>query len=85
MQKARGSVDERNHLRLWLAPVTFRGEDVWVGQISRGIGIKLSSKTVVTHKIDPIIDEARYYLVVDLAASQSLERLTCPGRRVEHR
>ncbi len=75
LQKARGSVDVRNHLRLWLAPVTFQGEDVWVGQISRDIGIKLSSKTVVTHKIDPIIDEARYYLVVDLGASQSLARL----------
>lgn len=74
-QNARGSVDERNHLRLWLAPVTFQGNDVWVGQISRDIGIKLSSKTLVTHKIDPIIDEARYYLVVDLAASQSLERI----------
>jgi hypothetical protein len=68
-------VDERNHLRLWRAPVTFQGKNVYVGQISRDIGIKLSSKTVVTHKIDPIIDEARYYLVVNLAASQSLERI----------
>lgn len=75
LQKTRGSVDERNHLRLWRAPVTFRGEEVWVGQISRDIGIKLSSKTVVTHKIDPLVDEARFALLMDMAVSQSLGRV----------
>jgi hypothetical protein len=75
LQKARGTVAERNHLRLWHAPVTFTGQDVWVGQISRDIGIKLSSKTVVTHKIDPIIDEARFAVLMDVAASQALERV----------
>lgn len=72
LQKARHSVDERNHLRLWLAPVTMDGKNVWVGQISRDIGIKFSSKTFVTHKIDPVVDEARLYISLDLAASQSL-------------
>jgi len=72
LQKARGTVDERNHLRLWLAPVTVEGMNVWVGQISRDIGIKFSSKTFVTHKIDPVVDEARLYVTLDLATSQSL-------------
>jgi len=72
LQKARGTVDERNHLRLWLAPVTVEGMNVWVGQSSRDIGIKFSSKTFVTHKIDPVVDEARLYIALDLAASQSL-------------
>ena len=72
LQKARDSVDERNHLRLWLAPVTLQGEKVWVGQISRDIGVKLSSKTFVTHKIDPVVDEARLYISLDIAASQAL-------------
>ena len=36
-QKARATVDERNHLRLWRAPVNFEGAPVWVGQISRDI------------------------------------------------
>ena len=71
-QKARKTVDERNHLRLWRAPVTFRGQDVWVGQISRDIGVKLSSKTVVTHRIDPVVDEARTYLLLDLVGSGQL-------------
>jgi len=71
-QKARKTVDERNHLRLWRAPVTFQGMPVWVGQISRDIGVKLSSKTIVTHKIDPVVDEARTYIGFDLLASQYL-------------
>jgi hypothetical protein len=72
LQKARHSVNKRNHLRLWLAPVTMDGENVWVGQISRDIGVKFTTKTFVTHKIDPVIDEARLYITLDLAASQSL-------------
>jgi len=71
-QKARETVDERNHLRLWRAPVTFQGKPVFVGQISRDIGVKLSGKTVVTHKIDPVVDEARTYIGLDLLASQYL-------------
>ena len=38
LQKARKTVDERNHLRLWRAPVDFEGKPVWVGQLSRDIG-----------------------------------------------
>lgn len=70
LQKVRSNVDERNHLRLWRAPVTFEGTPVWVGQISRDIGIKLSSKTLVTHRIDPFVDEARNYILLDLLETQ---------------
>lgn len=66
LQKARHTVDERNHLRLWLAPVNYRGQPVWVGQISRDIGVKFADRTFVTHKIDPDVDEARNYLLFDL-------------------
>ena len=72
LQKTRRNVDERNHLRLWLAPVTMDGNDVLVGQISRDIGVKLSSKTLVTHKIDSVVDEARLYVTLDLAGSGTL-------------
>lgn len=75
LQKIRSNVDERNHLRLWRAPVTVDGSSVWVGQISRDIGVKLSSKTVVTHKIDPVVDEARLYITLDLAGSQALRAI----------
>lgn len=72
LQKSRKTVDERNHLRLWLAPFRFNGAPVWVGQISRDIGVRLTTKTIVTHKIDPNIDEAREYLLQDLVVSQAL-------------
>ena len=70
LQKARSTVDERNHLRLWLTPVRYKGMNVFVGQISRDIGVRLSSKTFVTHKIDPAVDEARNYLGLDLFISE---------------
>ena len=75
LQKTRGTARERNHLRLWLAPVTANGNNVWVGQISRDIGIKFVSSTLVTHKIDPMVDEARLYLTLDIAGSNTLHAL----------
>jgi hypothetical protein len=50
---------------------------VWVGQISRDIGVKFTFKspTISTHVIDPDVDEARRYLVEDLAYSQALHRI----------
>ena len=74
LQKARGRIHERNHLRLWLAPVRFKGKLVWVGQISRDIGVRFTTKTIVTHKIDPDVDETRGYLIQDLWYSQGLEQ-----------
>ena len=76
-QKARGTIHERNHMRFWLSPIRFRGKKVWVGQISRDIGVKftLKSPTISTHVIDPDVDEARRYFVEDLAYSQALARV----------
>src|SRR4051794_5384009 len=74
VQKARGNVDLRNHMRLWQAPVQVNGTPAWVGQISRDIGIRLTKKTLTTHKIDPDVDEARWYLMQDMFFSQSLTR-----------
>ena len=73
LQKSRKSVDERNHLRLWRAPVNYRETPVWIGQISRDIGVKFSSKTFVTHKIDPVVDEARLYVLMDLLGSHAVK------------
>ena len=79
LQKARATVDERNHLRLWLTPLRYQSLTVWVGQISRDIGVRLSAKTLVTHKVDPNVDEARFYLLQDLATSGALARLGFVG------
>jgi len=71
-QKVRESIHERNHLRLWLSPMRFEGKPVWVGQISRDIGVRFTTKTIVTHKIDPDVDETRDFLTQDLWYSQGL-------------
>ena len=65
LQKARDNIHQRNHLRLWLSPMRYHGKQVWVGQISRDIGSRLTihSPTLTTHKIDPDVDEARAALV----------------------
>ena len=76
-QKARQTVDERNHLRLWLSPMRYKGMPVYVGQISRDIGVKLTTKspTLTTHEIDPDVDEARDYLIQDLLESQKVSKI----------
>ena len=77
MQKARDNIHQRNHLRLWLSPMRYRGKPVWVGQISRDIGTRLTihSPTFTTHKIDPDVDEARGALSEDMAYSQNLTKI----------
>jgi hypothetical protein len=67
-QRARSNLSQRNHLRLWLAPFTVEGRPVWVGQVSRDIGIKLTSKssTLTTHVIDPMVDESRQFMLESL-------------------
>jgi hypothetical protein len=47
---------------------TVEGRSVWVGQVSRDIGIKLTRKspTFTTHVIDPLVDETRQYLLESL-------------------
>lgn len=74
LQRARDNVHQRNHLRLWLSPIRYRGKQVWVGQISRDIGTRFTihSPYLTTHKIDPNVDEARTALTEDMAYSQNL-------------
>jgi LssY C-terminus len=76
LQKARDTVSQRNHLRLWLAPFTIDGLQVWVGQISRDIGIKLTTQSwyLTTHVISPDVDQDRFYLMQDLILSGAVSR-----------
>jgi hypothetical protein len=77
MQKTRSNINRRNHLRLWLSPMTVEGRSVWVGQISRDIGIKFTTKSpyLVTHEISQNLDEARHYIVEALIASNAVEKI----------
>jgi hypothetical protein len=74
LQKIRSNIHYRNHLRLWLAPVTFKGLPVLIGQISRDIGSRFTtkSKTLTTHRIDPNVDDTRAALVQDFIHAQAL-------------
>ena len=68
LQRSRRSINERLHLRLWLTPLRFQGKSVWVGQVSRDIGVRFTTKTwnLTTHRVDPDVDEARDYVIEDL-------------------
>ena len=76
-QMPRHDIHERNHLRLWYSPYRFEDKPVFIGQISRDIGVRftLKARPPVTHKIDPDIDEARHSLVEDLLFSQMLAKV----------
>ena len=75
-QKARSTINERIHARLWLTPYTFASRRVWIGQVSRDIGVRLTDQTwnLTTHKIGPDVDFDRSYLLQDLLMSGFVER-----------
>jgi len=76
LQKARSTINERIHARLWLTPYTFESGRVWIGQVSRDIGVRLTDHAwnLTTHKIGPDVDFDRGYLVQDLLMSGFVER-----------
>jgi hypothetical protein len=75
LQRIRSSINERLHLRLWSTPLQFQGQRVWIGQVSRDIGVRLTWRTwnLMTHRIDPDVDEARDYVVEDLMHVERME------------
>jgi hypothetical protein len=76
IQKARSTINERVHARFWLTPYTFEGRRIWIGQVSRDVGVRLTSQTwnLTTHKIGPDVDFDRTYLLQDLLMSGFVER-----------
>lgn len=76
MQRARATVSQRNHLRLWVTPLRLHGRPVWIGQVSRDIGVRFTFRSpfLSTHKIDPDVDEARAFLQEDLLLTEAVER-----------
>jgi hypothetical protein len=76
LQRARASLNQRLHLRLWTTSVCFEGQSVWIGQVSRDIGVRFTPKTwnLTTHQIDPDVDEARNYVLYDLLAGGRVAR-----------
>lgn len=81
LQKARASISQRNHLRLWLTPWKVAEKPVWIGQVSRDIGVHMTSQspTFFTHKVDPDVDEDRNYLLEDLLLTGQVSKLGYVG------
>jgi hypothetical protein len=77
IQKPRPTIEARNHVRLWRAPMRFEGKPVWVGQVSRDIGIRFTMETwnLATHRIDPHVDHTREYVVQDLFRSHMVTKV----------
>lgn len=75
LQRIRSSINERLHLRLWLTPLRFHDQPVWVGQISRDIGVRFTTQVwnLTTHRVDPNVDESRDYVVEDLLRAQRVD------------
>ncbi len=78
LQRTRHSINERLHLRLWLTPLSFEQKPVWVGQVSRDIGVRFTTRAwnLTTHRIDPDVDESRDYVLEDLLVAG---RVTAAG------
>jgi LssY C-terminus len=53
-------VASRHHFRIWKAPVTYKGQQVWAGAGTHDIGFEKDQRNgKVTHKIDPAVDGER--------------------------
>lgn len=50
---------------------------MWVGQISRDIGVRFTTQVwnLTTHRVDPDIDESRDYVAEDLLRAQRVDAL----------
>jgi len=77
LQRIRESINERLHLRLWMTELRYDGKPVWVGQVSRDIGVRFTLKTwnLTTHRIDPDVDESRDYVLEDLIEAERVDRI----------
>lgn len=75
-QKTRDNINQRLHFRLWYTSMRYNGKPVWMGAISRDIGVKFTFKTwyMTTHKIDPNLDDSRDYLLADLLEVEKVSR-----------
>jgi hypothetical protein len=73
LQRPRASANSRNHMRLWLTPWRYENQPVWIGQISRDIGVKFTRRTwnLSTHRIASDVDEGRDNLVGEAISTQS--------------
>ncbi|MDX2417777.1 MAG: LssY C-terminal domain-containing protein [Xanthomonadales bacterium] len=70
----RNKSDDRNELRVWLAPMRVDGEMVWLGQVTNFVGQRsYIEKVFFDAQLDPDIDDARSFLLQNIWYSQGLQ------------
>jgi hypothetical protein len=70
-------VASRHHFRIWKAPFTWNGQEVWVGAGTHDIGFaKDKRNNNVTHKIDPAVDGERDNIGVTLQKAAQAKTLS---------
>jgi len=70
-------VASRHHFRIWKAPFTWQGHDVWAGAGTHDIGFAKDKRNgSVTHKIDPVVDGERDNIGSSLQKSDKVKSLT---------
>jgi hypothetical protein len=70
-------VASRHHFRIWKAPFTWKGQEVWCGAGTHDIGFaKDKRNNNVTHKIDPAVDGERDNIGGSLQKANKAKTLT---------
>jgi hypothetical protein len=81
-QKMYNTFAERHHLRLWRAPVsTPEGREIWLGAATHDTGWDIRpGEGVVSHAIDPELDDERDKVAADLAVTGNIAALALAAR-----
>jgi hypothetical protein len=70
-------VASRHHFRIWKAPFTWKGSEVWCGAGTHDIGFaKDNRNNSVTHEIDPAVDGERDNIARSLQKANKAKTLT---------
>ena len=64
-----------NWIRLWVAPLRYLGQPVFVGQAGRPVGGRFIATDGTQPRLHPDVDETRGYVIQDLLYSGGLEKL----------
>jgi LssY C-terminus len=70
-------VADRHHFRIWKAPFTWKGLEVWAGAGTHDIGFAKDKRNgSITHKIDPLVDGERDNIGSSLQKTDKVTSLT---------
>ncbi len=80
-QKQNNTFAQRHHLRIWLRPVTWEGQEVWVASSTHDTGIDFSPENrTFIHKVDSHIDDERAKVVSDFLFTGAVKSLALVDR-----